>query len=203
MMTAPLLKIGDFVDVVEHGEAMCAVPLPKCWHMLRAQPNCERRLGQFLERRGISCYVPTYFAGQRAARRKRILVRRVMFPGYVFVPDFELMAHPAAIRMAPGALSFLHFGEHLAQLSPAAMVAIRDKESVLAVRPKDRSRLRIGQRVRFVEGPFEGILANVQKLRGHERVALLMEIAGRSWPIEVPEDEVEPVDDGRMGGCGA
>jgi len=187
-----LLKIGDHVGFIAQETAREAVPVPASWMLLRTEPNCERRVAQFLERRGIAEYVPAFFASCRAARGKRVLVRRVMFPGYVFIPDFE-MARARTIRMAPGGLGFLHFGEEMARVPQAAIRVIRAKEAELAVKPSARARLSVGQDVRFTEGPFAGMLANVQRLEARERVTLLLHMAGRMCSLQANEADLELV----------
>jgi transcriptional antiterminator RfaH len=88
---------------------------------------------------------------------------------------------------------FLTFGNRVAEVSEDIIHALRERcpEGVALIDPVSAQP---GDVVRINEGPFSGLEAVFQqKLKGSERVAVLLEILGRQTRIVVPGEMIAKV----------
>jgi len=198
-----MLKIGDFV---EHSVAdlLPVVPaVPEAWFLIRVHPMRERKVMDALLRRGASCAVPTFEHVQKVHHKWRQWtlqkVRRVrspIFPGIVFVPDFD-----ADIRrlqsLSDGIFGYLRLGERAISLCPSLFDQVRRLELAMNQPLSQAKRaLKAGDRVRIKEGagnPFEMWTGRFQRLDGKGRLRVLIQIMEREVPVVLAEDEIEPV----------
>ncbi|TAK50250.1 MAG: hypothetical protein EPO23_03325 [Xanthobacteraceae bacterium] len=189
------LKIGDYVEPVERMPARAAVPMPRCWFLLRLHPNREFAVARGFAREGLAGYLPVYpkqLPARPPHRPKPMLQSVPLFPGLIFVPDFE--ARLDRLKVVEGVVGFVHFGEQWAALSPAMLAAVRALEAELAVPRAERAkRLALGTQVRMSAGPFEGWTGRIARLDSRGRLRVLLEAVKREIPLEVGEDQVEAV----------
>jgi transcriptional antiterminator NusG len=189
-MTMALLKIGDFVEPVE--VAHTSSPVPKLWYLLRIHPNRELTVEEKLNERGVCAYIPKEKRSVRAGRSRQLRVAPI-FPGLLFIPDFE-----ADLRrlkdLAEGIVGYVMFGERAAYASPRIMESIRGLEAVIDIPVSKRARkYAIGQLVRVVDGPFNWWEGRIERLDTHGRLRVLLNILEREVPVEMDEDQIEPV----------
>jgi transcription termination/antitermination protein NusG len=201
-MMQALLKIGDFVDPVDLSQrGPCAVPIPQRWFILRVHPNRESRVIRTFRQRGISAYLPLYIRtidrkDRRSHARKPHLGRRVvspLVPGLIFIPDFEFDSRYITITAVDDVAGFLQFGDFLASLSTTDFATIRAIEAHLAI-PRGQRKYRIGDKVRFVDGPFSDFVGIVDRLDSRGRLRVFLDAVQRGVPVIATETQVEPAD---------
>lgn len=185
------MQIGDFVCFMDSCDL--SVPIPKLWYLLRIQPNREMTVEDKLRGRGVSTYLPKEKRTVKGVWSRRILRTMPIFPGLLFVPDFE-----ADIRrlknLAEGIIGFVTFGESAAFARPETMTKIRNLETTLDIPPKDRPRsYAIGQAVRIVDGPFDMWEGTIERLDSHGRLRVLLNVLERETPVEMDESQIEAV----------
>lgn len=185
------LEIGDFAGFMDSCDV--SLPIPKLWYLLRIQPNRELTVEDKLRGRGVSTYVPKEKRTVKGVWSRRVLRTVPIFPGLLFVPDFE-----ADIRrlkaLAEGIIGFVTFGERAAYARPETMTKIRFVETTLDIPPKDRPRAyTIGQMVRIVDGPFDMWEGPIERLDSHGRLRVLLNVLERETPVEMDEGQIEAV----------
>lgn len=203
-----MLKIRDYVDHVE--VVAPAVPAqPGRWYILRVHPLCELRVQDKLTARGANCYAPRYPKQMTIPRRftwQRPIVQRRMvplFPGIVFVPDFD--ADLARLKaLSDGVAGFLHFGDRIASLSSQLMADVMGIEESLCLplaQKKQVTRgLAVGMRVRIRDGsPFEMWTGRIERLDGRGRLRVLIDGIKREVAVEMSSHQVEPVEPATVG----
>lgn len=197
-----MLKIGDFVDVVERN-AVASVPVsPDRWMLVRVHPNRERQVHDRLTASGICCYVPQFprcvTVSRRFAWQQPIIQRRStpVFPGLAFVPDFD--ADMARLRfLSDGVAGLLFVDGRAASLSSADVEAIRAIEADLST-PLSEARRRhhvfaVGDRVRVRDGsPFAMWTGRIDRLDGKGRLRVLIAAIKREVTVELSSHQVEP-----------
>lgn len=196
-MTA-MLKIGDFVELVEPDDLRASVPTrPAHWSLIRVRPLIERRVQRQLTERGVSCSVPQYLKRVSVSRQfpwqKPIVQRRIvpLFPGLVFVPEVE--ADVSHLRgLADGLVGFLYIGERPARISDRDMDDIREIERRQCM---PVSALRRGSKVRIREGsPFAMWTGRIERLDDHGRLRVLIDVIKREVAVDISSHQVEPVE---------
>lgn len=190
MMTAPLLKIGDFVDVVERGEGMRAVPLPRFWFVQRIQPLRDWRVEKEANRRGISFFLPK-IPVTRISRGRRHLQEWPLFPGLMFVPDFEI-GNPALANI-DGLGRLLRFGDHPAILGPESVDQIRGLAQILQIPRGKRCKFAAGDPLTIKVGPWAKWIGRFDRLDDKGRIDVLITFMKREIVVTVADDQVEPV----------
>ena len=161
------------------------------WFCLRAEPKREHLAATALRRRfGIECSSPR-LRFRKLTRRGPIWFVEAMFPGYLFA-KFVYSTQHRAVESSHGVRGILRFGERLATLPEATIIALQSKAGAEEVVTVDSS-LKIGQPVQLIEGPFQGLeVVITQLLPARERIRVLLEFLGRSLEMEVPAEKVLP-----------
>lgn len=185
-----LLKIGDFVDVVER--PALSAPIPQLWYMLRVVPNREIAIERRLSARGVSVYLPTERVTRRIAGR-RVLQPAAIFAGAMFIPDFE--ADLRRLRgMVDGLIGYVRFESTTVVIRPKMMEAIRKFETFCDLPPSERKRaFEVGQQVRIKGTSLDMWMGRIARLDSRNRLTVLVRMLGQMVPVELSEDQIEAV----------
>ncbi len=115
-----------------------------------------------------------------------------LFPGYFFAKIEERWR---AIEKTMGVLSLIMSGDRPAKCPDVAIdeiVATMDRNGLCKL-PKKRKlltqRYALGQIVRITSGTFRGLNGLYEGQSAHERELILLELFGRSVPIEFDQDQ--------------
>jgi transcriptional antiterminator RfaH len=158
------------------------------WYAIRTKVNREKDVEKRLRDLKLQVFLPWMRARRRIGSRFH-WVLAPLFPGYVFC-RLDMTLSGKAARYSPGVKDFLTFGSRIAEVSEAIIDALRERcpGGVAQIDPVDA---KPGDRVKINEGPFAGLEAIFeQKLRGSERVAVLLEILGRQTRIVLPSETI-------------
>ena len=163
------------------------------WFALWTNSHCEQVVHESLAARGFSTFLPTVRDWSCRAG-KRHLIRRPMFPGYLFVHERMNKQNYIEIAKTRGLVRIL--GERwdcLAPIDDGEIEAVRRVVSAdVPVMPYHY--LHEGQRVRIMYGPLagaEGILVRLKPNRG--LLVVSIGLLQRSVSAEVDCDAVEPI----------
>lgn len=163
----------------------------QAWYLVYSKPRQEHVALENLLRQGYSGYLPLL----RERRRRQGRLRTVdgpMFPRYLFVRLSDETDDWGPIRSTIGVVSLVRFGGRAARVPDDLIAVLYAAENGQGVYEPPVPALRPGDAVRIVDGVMAGYEAIFQARSGHERVLLLLEIAGKSARIEVDADHVEP-----------
>jgi transcription antitermination factor NusG len=184
-----LYQIGDFVEIVQ--PPVIAMPMPLVWYLLRLHPNYDLKAERQLREQGISVYVPKEKVTVRAVwHRSRTVQKTVpMFPGAMFVPDFEADIERLK-RYAGGVGGFVKCAGKALRISLRTMQDIRSYETR---RDPSRRKFEVHQRIRIVGGPFDLMEGSIERLDPKFRIRCLIDFLGGRSMFELDEDQVEAV----------
>jgi transcriptional antiterminator RfaH len=165
------------------------MPLP-FWCAARLMPQREAVATKCLGLAGFETYLP------RLRERRMRVGRRVetsppLFPGYLFVL-IELQWHAA--RWCPGVASLLMAGDGPARVPDAVIAELRGREVDGLVELAKPPRLRRGDQIRVISGPFGGHIGLYAGMKSHERVAVLLQILGGQQRVALSADAIEPIE---------
>lgn len=161
------------------------------WYVVRTHAHAEAKALENLVRQGYEAYLPTCRRWRKHARRREI-VRRPLFPNYLFV-SFEI----ESTRWRPivstiGVASLICNGEVPTRVPEGTVESIKDAEiSGLFDYTHAVTQLKPGDPVRVASGPFAGLIGQLQALASHDRVRVLLEILGRQTTTVFVSSEVE------------
>jgi transcriptional antiterminator RfaH len=157
------------------------------WAAAQLQPQRERLALHTLALAGYVTYLPR-LRQHRVSHGRRIETTPALFPGYAFVL-IELQWHTA--RWAPGVVRIVLDGAAPARVPDAVIAEIRSRETNGLIELP--SKLRRGDRVRVLRGPFEGQLAIYAEMKPRERVEVLLALLGGQRRLTLRAGDVEAV----------
>ena len=165
---------------------------PSGWHVLWTQSHCEQLVRDQLAGRGFETLLPELNVWSRRAGERR-LVRRPMFPGYLFLRNVLDKAAYIEVRKARGLVSVLGDG-----WDRLAVVPDGEIESILALSRSDLPSLpypflKEGMRVRIASGPLAGVEGILDQRKAEKGFLVLsVELLRRSVAVEVDCTSVVP-----------
>jgi len=161
------------------------------WYAVHTQPHAEARAAEHLTRQGYGVYLPRYRRWVRHARKRQI-VQRPLFPRYVFVAFDRATTPWRPILSTVGVSGVVSDGEGPAPVAAEIIQNLRQRESEGGFDElAPAQRLRAGDRVRILEGPFENCLGRLVAASDEERVFILFELLGRTVRAEVAAAAIE------------
>ena len=173
------------------------------WYVLKVQSNREKTIRKSLLRRikreDLGQYfgdiiIPTEKVAETKSGKKRITEVK-LYPGYIMVhmvlndESWYLVRDTSGVGDFTGAA-----GKPIPMLEDEVQRMLGDKEAVDIEPKKVKIDLEIGETVKIKEGgfeSFEGIVDAIDQASG--KIAVLVEIFGRSTPVELEYWQVEKV----------
>lgn len=151
------------------------------------QPKHERLAAQFLAEREVEAFAPSVI--QRKRLYDRTSARLVpLFPRYIFC-RFD-RNQILAVETTPGVTGIVRFGSRMAEIPDEQIEALMTAiASGAAIEPVDYCP-HVGDRVLIESGMFRGQYGRVERLKGHARLILSVDILQRSVAVEIETDAV-------------
>jgi transcription antitermination factor NusG len=160
------------------------------WYCLHVRPQCERAVAEQL-----FGHCQTFWPHRQTHDRWNRITRRPWFPGYVFVGmEDESPAWKWRILQVPQVLEILRSGGEPAVIPSSEIESLRilanSKASVMA-----HSMVKVGQTVRVVKGPLQGVEGKVMRFANRSATLLIVsiELLGRAVATELDPETIEPV----------
>lgn len=155
------------------------------WYVVHTQPNGEARADLNLRRQGFATYLPRY-ARRRSHARRREVVKRPLFPRYLFVGLDVARDRWRAIHSTFGVNRLVLAGEAPLPVPEGVIDEIRareDDEGLIALGLP--AGVGPGSRVRLVDGIFADAKGVLERIADDRRVAILLELLGREVRVFV------------------
>ena len=155
------------------------------WYVVQTRQGDEERADVNLKRQGFGTYLPRYLR-VRAHARRRDVVRRPLFPNYLFV-QLDLERDPwRAVNSTFGVRTMVGAAERPLAVLPEVIEEIRGREDERGyVVLSAGQAFRQGDRIRIVEGPLykmEGLF----QADDAQRAIVLLDLLGRKARVKVP-----------------
>ncbi len=158
------------------------------WLAVNTHPHREHIALDNLNRQDFTTYCPMIERQVRHARRTR-LVRRPLFPGYVFVRVNLDHQRWRPILSTYGVRSLVRCGERLSFVADGLIDGLKAREQDgVVIKPAEPYRL--GQQVRMRSGPFDGLVATIIEMDEKDRLVVLMDLLNQSVKVKVSAADV-------------
>ena len=144
------------------------------WACARLEPHRERLALHCLGLAGYTTYLPR-IREPRLSHGRRIEVRPPLFPDYAF---FVVEAQWHAARWSIGVLGLIMDGLRPARVADSVIAEIQSRERGGLVELLRREQFRVGDQVRVLAGPLQGLCGLFEGQRAHERVLVLLALLG-------------------------
>ena len=173
------------------------------WYAVHTYVGYEDKVKQNLEKRVkalnmqdkiFQVLIPTEEVVEHREGGKKEVVRRKLYPGYVYVQvDLgdeagEVNEAYEVVRGTPGVTGFVGTATHPVPLSPDEVQHLLEVSGLAGKReaPKPQVSFKEGEVVRVISGPFAdftGVVSEINPERN--KVKVLVSIFGRETPVEL------------------
>lgn len=157
------------------------------WYALYTCARHEKRVAEQIERRQLSCFLPSYRCVRRWKDRRKEL-ELALFPGYVFV--HMSLSNKLKVLQVPGVVQLVSFQGQPAALPAEEIDALRNRISGNA-KVVPHPYLQAGRKVRVHSGPFQGLEGVIVRRKDRCRLIFSIDLIQRSLAIELDEADLE------------
>lgn len=151
------------------------------WFVLFTKPKHERVVNENLKKRGISTFLPEHYVMRQWSDRKRKLLMP-LFPGYLFV---KAHAVDYSIAKVSGVIRYLFFHGKPATVTEREISLIQRLLEHEPTETNDDYTIP-GQRVKVVQGPFEGETGIFVRKEGQTRLYIELESLSKFVSVSLP-----------------
>ena len=165
------------------------------WYVLHTRSRFEKVVHEGLDKKSHDVFLPQIRVRSRR-RDRRVMLDVPLFPGYVFIRSNLHPNHHLDILKTVGAVRLIGNKDLPVPVPDEAIASLQ----IMVSRDtsiKTGRRLRKGDRVMVVNGPFTGVVGTFTRYRGIGRVVVQIEALGQYASVEVDENDIEalPADD--------
>jgi transcriptional antiterminator NusG len=201
---APAAELAELAKETEEKaleEAGLAEPEDdRAWYVIHCYSGREQKVKHKLERRIRSMgmedrifqvVVPTEEEMELRQGERRTVERRI-FPGYLLVQMILDDESWYVVRDTPGVIGFVGMGDRPAPLRPSEVSGIMERMEAEA--PKIKVTFEPGEKVRIIDGPFDGFIGMVDEIdMERATVHVMVSFFGRETPVELDFLQVEKI----------
>ena len=158
--------------------------MSKEWFILQFKPNAHHQANKNLNRQGFKTFLPLDDTTSRNMSRF-INTTRPLFPGYMFITFDRTESKWHKINNTYG-VSRLITGNSILKSIPTSFVDSLMKRYDLSDKLLPIQKLKKGDQVTVLKGPFANFIATVEKYEADQRIWILMDLMGRKTKIQTP-----------------
>jgi len=159
------------------------------WYVLHTRSRFEQVVFDGLDGKSLAAFLPRANV-VRKRRNRHWKIRIPLFPGYVFVRSdlnpyerLEILKTRGVVRLVGNKDGPIPVSDETVD---SLQILVAGNNPLVTGK-----RLRKGDRVIVVKGPFAGVIGTFVRYRGSGRVIVTIEALGQYAAADVPEDDVE------------
>ena len=164
--------------------------MSKEWFVIQFKPNSHHQANKNLNRQGFETFLPLHELTLRKGSRF-VKSTKPLFPGYMFVSfnKTELKWHK--INNTYGVSRLITLNSSLKSI-PTTFIDNLMKRYDSSGKFIPIVKMKKGDEVKIVEGPFANFIATVEEYEAEHRIWVLMDLMGRKSKLLAPSDTIQP-----------
>jgi transcriptional antiterminator RfaH len=162
--------------------------MSKEWFILQFKSNSHHLAAKNLNRQGFETFLPLHDTTSRRSSRF-INTSKPLFPGYMFIKFDRAESEWHKINSTYGVSRLITFNTILKSI-PTSFVDHLMKRYDLSEKLIPIKKLKKGDQVTVLKGPFTNFIANVEKYEAEQRIWILMDLMGRKTKIQTQSDNL-------------
>ena len=166
--------------------------MSKEWFILQFKPNAHYQAEKNLNQQGFETFLPLHDTTTRNASRF-INANRPLFPGYMFIRFNRAESEWHKINNTYGVSRLITFNSNLKSI-PTTFINDLMKRYDLSGKLLPLKKLKKGDQVKVLKGPFSNFIATVETYETDQRIWILMDLMGRKTKIQTPLDTLQSSD---------
>ena len=164
--------------------------MSKEWFILQFKSNSHHQATKNLIRQGFEIFLPLHDTTSRNVSRF-VTTTQPLFPGYMFIKFDRTESKWHKIKNTYGVSRLVTFNSILKSI-PTSFVDNLMKRYNLSSKLMPLQKLKKGDQIKVLNGPFANFIATVETYESDQRVWLLMDLMGRKSKIQTQADAVQP-----------
>jgi transcriptional antiterminator RfaH len=160
--------------------------MSKEWFILQFKSNSHHLAAKNLNQQGLETFLPLQDTTSRRASRF-INTSKPLFPGYMFIKFDRAESEWHKINSTYGVSRLITFNSILKSI-PTTFVDSLMMRYDLSGKLLPIKKLKKGDHVRVLKGPFANFIATVEKYEADQRIWILMDLMGKKTKIQTPSD---------------
>ena len=166
--------------------------MSKEWFILQFKSNSHHQATKNLNRQGFETFLPLHDTTSRKASRF-VTTNQPLFPGYMFITFDRAETKWHKINNTYGVSRLVTFNSILKPI-PTTFVNNLMKRYDLSGKLLPIKKLKKGDQVTVLKGPFANFIATVEKYEADQRIWILMDLMGRKTKLQTPLNTLQSLD---------
>ena len=163
--------------------------MSKEWFILQFKSNSHHQAARNLNRQGFETFLPLHDATSRKLSRF-INTSKPLFPGYMFIKFDRAESDWHKVNNTYGVSRLLTFNSILKPI-PTKFVDSLMKRYDSSGKLIPIEKLKNGDQVTVLKGPFANFIATVEKYEDDQRIWVLMDLMGRKSKIQTEAESLQ------------
>jgi len=163
--------------------------MSKEWFILQFKSNSHHQAAKNLNRQGFETFLPLYDITSRKLSRF-VNTSKPLFPGYMFIKFDRAESKWHKINNTYGVSRLITFNNILKSI-PTSFVNHLMKRYDLSGKLLPIQKLKKGDQVKLLKGPFANFAATVEKYEDDQRIWVLMDLMGRKSKIQAEAESLQ------------
>ncbi|MDB2517630.1 KOW motif-containing protein [Amylibacter sp.] len=163
--------------------------MSKEWFILQFKSNSHHQAGKNLTQQGFKIFLPLHDTTVRKSSRF-INTSKPLFPGYMFIKFDRTESKWRKINNTYGVSRLITFNSILKSV-PSIFVDNLMKRYDPSGKLIPIERMKKGDKVKILEGPFANFIATVEKYETDQRIWVLMDLMGRKSKIQAETNNLQ------------
>ncbi|MFH1154252.1 MAG: UpxY family transcription antiterminator [Pseudomonadota bacterium] len=163
----------------------------KQWFALLTKSRFENVVNTGIEKKSIEVFLPKIRVRSKRKDRK-LMIDLPLFPGYLFVKISPEPEEQLRVLKTNGAVRLLGYKDGPVPVPSEQIESLRIiTGSGLEVFTGSDSRLKQGESVMVINGPFAGVKGEFVKYKGKNRVLIKIDALAQFAGVEIDEEDIE------------
>ena len=163
--------------------------MSKEWFILQFKPNSHHQAAKNLIQQGFETFLPLHVVTSQKLSRF-VNTSKPLFPGYMFIRFNRAETKWHKINNTYGVSRLVTFNSILKPI-PTTFVNNLMKRYDLSGKLLPIKKLKKGDQVKVLRGPFADFIATVETYEDDQRIWVLMDLMGRKTKIQATTDTLE------------
>ena len=163
--------------------------MTKEWFIIQLKPNSHHQASKNLTRQGFETFLPLNDTTLLKASRF-VTSNKPLFPGYMFISFDKSEPKWHKINNTYGVSRLITFNSILKSI-PKIFVENLMKRYDSSGNLLPVEKLKKGDQVKILKGPFANFIATVEKYEDDQRIWVLMDLMGRKSKIQATTDKLQ------------
>jgi transcriptional antiterminator RfaH len=164
--------------------------MSKEWFVIQFKPNSHYQAKKNLNRQGFKTFLPLHDTTSRKASRF-VKSTKPLFPGYMFVSFNKTEDKWHKIKNTYGVSRLITINSSLKSI-PTKFIDGLMKRYDTSGKLIPIVKMKKGDKVEILEGPFTNFIATVEKYESEQRIWILMDLMGRKTLTQTSSDALLP-----------